>query len=367
MTTHAVRFLLFITCGLSALVSYGQTSSSADLANTNLDTAIAAETPLDWRSLDYHLARSFLTPSGERAKAINHLGMETQPASGGGYLITAALEGYPAHTAGLRRGDVILEIDGNPFHPVLSFNPDAEEQSFVANDTPVTLAYRRDEALLSTRLTPIFESLYDSYRSATLNSVLSFAAGNKVIGYLRLWALTRQTADLTTLRLVLASLKDTDGLILDLRNSHGFLAAEHIDFFRASRSDFLTVSLGQNRTAPHLLPVRTRDESLRAYRRPIAILVDDSTRGAGELLAYQLAKLERVITLGEATPGRLGQRFLNESGELVYRRNSELRVDGQPFEGVGLTPKRAAPYPVDQTSRSDPQFQLAVNVLMGVI
>ena len=217
-----------------------------------------------------------------------------------------------------------------------------------------------------------------------------------MIGYVRLWALTRETGDLVTLSQLLQSLHDTDGIVLDLRNSYGYLASEHIDLFRASRSDFLSISLvgkpNSNAIEPEqnrLLPARQRDDSLRAYRKPIAILIDSSTRGAAELLAYQLAKLDRVTTVGEPTLGRLGRyqrgggvetlvenagenldKNLNESldgGVLDYSAADRVLIDGNVFEGIGVKPKRNAPFPFETVSRGDPQFQVAVNVLMGVI
>ena len=206
--------------------------------------------------------------------------------------------------------------------------------------------------------------------------MLSFAAGNKVIGYVRLWALTRETGDLITLAKLIKSLHDTDGIVLDLRNSHGYLASGHIDFFRTSRSDFLSISqsgqsekAGTNREQRRLLPDRPRDDALRAYRKPIAILIDRSTRGAAELLAYQLAKLDRVTTVGEATLGRLGSYVSDSSGEKVleYSAAYSTLIDGEPFEGVGIKPKRSVSFPYESISRNDPQFQVAVNVLMGVI
>jgi C-terminal processing protease CtpA/Prc len=247
------------------------------------------------------------------------------------------------------------------------------EGDFRPHSALAELTYKRGATVLTARVEPVFESLYDSYRSATLNSVLSFAAGNKVIGYVRLWALTRETGDFVTLSQLLQSLHDTDGIVLDLRNSYGYLASEHIDLFRASRSDFLSISLvgkpNSNAIEPEqsrLLPARQRDDSLRAYRKPIAILIDSSTRGAAELLAYQLAKLDRVTTVGEPTLGRLG-RFQRRGGILDYSAADRVLIDGNVFEGIGVKPKRNAPFPFETVSRGDPQFQVAVNVLMGVI
>jgi len=381
------RFSLCVFAAAFLLLGANYSAAADPESLTSLDTA-------------FYRVQSFDTKAGARPVAINHLGIETKQAADGGYLITAALEGYPAHAAGLERGDIVLHIDGADFHPVLSLNPRAMEGEFRPHSALAELAYKRGATVLTARVEPVFESLYDSYRSATLNSVLSFAAGNKVIGYVRLWALTRETGDFVTLSQLLQSLHDTDGIVLDLRNSYGYLASEHIDLFRASRSDFLSISLAgkpnSNAIEPEqnrLLPARQRDDSLRAYRKPIAILIDSSTRGAAELLAYQLAKLDRVTTVGEPTLGRLGRyqrgggvetlvenpaenagenldKNLNESldgGVLDYSAADRVLIDGNVFEGIGVKPKRNAPFPFETVSRGDPQFQVAVNVLMGVI
>ena len=324
--------------------------------------------------LGYHRVSSMQAAAGAEPQALNHLGIETRPASGRGHLVTAALEGYPAHAAGIERGDVILTLDGDAFQPVLSLNPDARGGRFRPQHTSVEVTVRRGGASdAETRraiLEPVFESLHDSYRTATANSLLRFAAGNKVIGYLRLWALTRATDDLITLRRLVGSLRDTDGIVLDLRNSQGYLDAEHIDLFRASRSDFLAIEGTPEDRARLIGTQLSRAESLRAYRRPIAILVDGSTQGAGELLAYQLGKLERITTVGTATPGRLGSysaESLAEAGRLLYVAPQGLRIDGRAFEGIGLSPEREVAFPYEQVTRSDPQFQAAVTLLLGVI
>ena len=354
------RFSLCVFAAAFLLLGANYSAAADPESLTSLDTA-------------FYRVQSFDTKAGAKPVAINHLGIETKQAADGGYLITAALEGYPAHAAGLERGDIVLHIDGADFHPVLSLNPRAMEGEFRPHSALAELTYKRGATVLTARVEPVFESLYDSYRSATLNSVLSFAAGNKVIGYVRLWALTRETGDFVTLSQLLQSLHDTDGIVLDLRNSYGYLASEHIDLFRASRSDFLSISLvgkPNSNAIEHernrLLPARQRDDSLRAYRKPIAILIDSSTRGAAELLAYQLAKLDRVTTVGEPTLGRLG-RYQRRGGVLDYSAADRVLIDGNVFEGIGVKPKRKAPFPFETVSRGDPQFQVAVNVLMGVI
>ena len=345
--------------------------------------------------LAFYRLRSFAAPGAEARLPINHLGIEGEWTSDGGYRITAALESYPAHEAELRRGDVIETMNGEAFHPVFSLNPALRRgasEAVAAWSEPVTLGYRRGEQGFETRVTPVFETLFDSYRTATANSVLRLAAGNKIIGYVRLWALSRSTGDLLQLKQLVAALADTDGIVLDLRNSAGYLHSLHIDLFRASRSDYLQIASMSADTQPsvqHLLLTEPRDSELGAYRRPVAILIDSSTRGSAALLAHQLGKLARITTVGTTTSAQFGFYELGrdalegtspnkESQKNATREEAiaqayryvpadELLVDGIMLEGRGVEPERANDYPFAQTSRVDPQFQLAVDILMGVI
>ena len=79
--------------------------------------------------LAFYRLRSFAAPGAEARLPTNHLGIEGEWTSDGGYRITAALESYPAHEAELRRGDVIETMNGEAFHPVFSLNPELRRSS----------------------------------------------------------------------------------------------------------------------------------------------------------------------------------------------------------------------------------------------
>ena len=89
-------------------------------AQNSENTAITADT------LEYYLVQAFQAPTAKDRMALNHIGIEVQAAVEG-FLVTASLEGYPAHQAGIERGDRILRVDENPFHPVFSFNAKGRE------------------------------------------------------------------------------------------------------------------------------------------------------------------------------------------------------------------------------------------------
>ena len=318
--------------------------------------------------LQYYLMQAFHADSAENRRPLNHIGIQVQP-SATGYLVTAVLEGYPAHLAGINRGDVIHSVDTLPYHPVYSFNTAAGGPGgFPQSNTSYEITWRRNDSTLSANLIPVYENLYDSYRSATLNSIQVFPSGNKLVGYVRLWGFSRSSNDLASFRQILAEFDDCDGLIIDLRNAYGFLAQQHLDLLFPSRQRRFQLGgvITEHVDLSHVESAPGDDY----FQKPIAVLLNSATEGGAELLAYQLAKLERVITVGEATPGRIGdyrQASAAESAGLEYRPAVETLIDGRVFESSGVQPQQVVPYPFSQSSRGDPQYQAALLTLLGII
>lgn len=320
--------------------------------------ALAQSEDLQPDQLDYYLQQALNAPSAEQRYALNHIGIQVVREAQG-YRVSAVLEDYPAQQAGLYRGDLLLSADGEDFHPVYSFNQASQAPDrFQADSTAVQLTVRRGDNQLQLSVVPVFENLFDSYRSATVSSIQRFPSGNKTVGYLRLWVLSRNSNDLISYQRLFAELEGTDGLILDLRDCIGFLDREQLELVYRGASNLFSgfQDDSYDRSAP---------QSVHAYRNPIALLINNRTRGGAELFAYQLDRLTRVVTLGESTAGKIGTWQATDSG--LHYAPSSTAIDGATFEGKGHTPENELPYPVSQAGRVDPQFQTAMDLLMGII
>lgn len=389
MFRFLVRFaLLFVGIGLihSVALSQAAPSQNTDSPNTdspNIDSPNinrqVLENPapgnssverehLDRSQLSYYLIQAFQAKSASSRLPLNHIGIQVQQREQG-YLVTAVLEDYPAHRAGISRGDWIRSVDGNAYHPVYSFNEiNAEATEFSSAEVSVELVFERNASTTTVQITPRFENLYDSYRTATVNSTLQFSSGNKVIAYVRLWGLSRNGNDLSSFAKLIREHRNSDGLILDLRNSFGYLGTELLDLLLANRRSFFSTAQAINDdNSLTLNHPRARNDH---YSRPIAILVNAQTQSGAELFAYQLAKQERVITVGDSTAGKIGHYLpVDEarSPTLLYVPALETLIDGTVFEARGVTPEQAVDYPFTQSSRSDPQFETAVSLLLGII
>ena len=61
-------------------------------------------------TLEQLLVQSFHANINAERVVLNHIGVEAVEVSNG-YLVTAVLEGYPAHAVDIRRGDIIEKAD----------------------------------------------------------------------------------------------------------------------------------------------------------------------------------------------------------------------------------------------------------------
>jgi len=326
------------------------------------DQSDSGEEEIAASSQEYFLLQSF--HSGNR-KPLNHLGLLAQR-SELGYSVSAVLDGFPAQQAGLRRGDLLVSIDGFRYHPVLSLNPQFGDGNPATRTTgEIVLEYSRNGSSVTVSMQPVHGNLFDAYRTATLNSAQQFSNGNKLIGYVKLWSLDRSTDGIRWFHQLLDSLAHCDGLILDLRDSYGFIDANHIDRFFSSRNSLFELA-GEN---PDLWQQRQPERtSTSTNGRALVVLQNGGTRGGLELFSYQLAKLQRVVSVGETTSGKAGQVSYNtETGSITYLPQPEVRVDGLQLEANGIDSEVEVPYPLDQSLAVDPQLDAAVLALMEII
>lgn len=310
----------------------------------------------------YFLLQAFHTRLPSSRLAIHHLGVLAEEVDRS-YYVSAVLDGFPAQQAGLRRGDRLDSINGEPFQPILSLNPQiGDGRNADPASRQVNLTFTRNGAVQNTILRTVYGNLYDAYRSATLSSLQQFSNGNKVIGYVKLWSVDRSTDSLETFRQVFQSLAHCDGLIIDLRDSYGFISAEHLDWFFASRNSFLQLE-GENPDLWRQLQVERQSDDY--YDRAMVVMQNHGTRGGMELFGYQLGKLQRVVSLGETTMGKAGQvTYNNRDGSIEYLAGNHITVDGIKLESNGFHPEQSVDYPLTDSRVSDPQFDAAMMTLM---
>jgi C-terminal processing protease CtpA/Prc len=337
-------------------------STSAQQENTG-DTV--TEISIDKDSLDYYLLQAVSANKPQQRLKLNHIGLITI-SDDQGFIVSSVLDGYPAQAVGLRAGDRIDTVDDSPFHPLWSFNSQSENaEGFLPNDSMHKIEFDRNGMKQTVSIVSVFENLYDSYRSATLNSRQEFNSGNKVIGYLKLWSVSRSTNDLITFKSLIDSLSHCDGLILDLRDGYGFIEAEHLDQFFPSRTSYFDFRSEVSEVWRTEQAARQSDDY---YGKAMVVIQNKGTRSGLELFSYQLATLQRVVSLGEQTAGSLGTLLVDSrNNDLRYQADVETAVDELNIETEGLAPEQQIEFTLDESLATDPQFEAAVSTLMAIM
>ncbi|MBN1910728.1 MAG: S41 family peptidase [Pirellulales bacterium] len=217
--------------------------------------------------------------------------------------VVSPLFGSPACEAGVRAGDRIVKIDGKSTQG-LSLE-DAVERMRGPRGTPVTLTVIHPGEKKPIDLTIVREMVHsDTVRGDTRNPDGSwnyFLEGHDRIGYLRIVAFTNNTP--SEMRKAIGWLLEHNmqGLVLDLRQNPGGMFDEAVQICD------MFVSSGV------IVTTRRRGKICDTYRAhaadtfpdfPMAVLVDQHSASASEILAACLQDAGRAVIVGQQSYGK---------------------------------------------------------------
>ena len=263
----------------------------------------------------------------------------------------------PAARAGLRRGDIVLAVDGVDVEGM----PLEEVIGMIKGPagTDVTLKILRQGEAAP------FEVTITRARIEVASVTGEMRADG--LAYVRVSIFGDHTAE--ELDGVLDGLlaQKPRGLILDLRgNGGGYLLAAQEVLGRFMRSGVATYRADRegNRT-----PLGVVGGGARAFDLPMVVLVDGGSASASEIVAGALQDSGRAILIGEQTFGKgsIQNVFgLADGSSLRVTVAHWLTPNGQQIQGHGLTPDIVAPRtPEDYAAERDPQLDTAVAYLLG--
>ncbi|HEV2472258.1 MAG TPA: S41 family peptidase, partial [Chthonomonadales bacterium] len=253
--------------------------------------------------------------------------------------------GGPAEKAGIQVGDELGMPDGSPFTSVGAFRGSAsvrilDRRGPTGSDRSVLVAPDRINAL-------------QAFLQATVQSVRIMSINRKRIGYIHLWTMGSPAFRRALDNAVTGRLKNTDGLILDLRDGYGGEPLGYGDIFFGPQ-----ISLDTRERSGSV------SRSITAYSQPMVALINHGTRSAKEFLCYQLRKTRRADLVGTPTAGAFlgAQIFPIPPDGLVELPVVSLRVDGVRLEGRGVAPDLDVP-PTGIYTSNDRQLLRAEEIL----
>ncbi|MEM9977182.1 MAG: S41 family peptidase [Cyanobacteria bacterium P01_D01_bin.2] len=267
--------------------------------------------------------------------------------------VKAVLDGSPAAAAGLQRGDQILSVAGQPFHPIQSFQA----------DRPVELQVQLSPDPNSQRTITVTPRLYDGltmFLDAMDDSVDVVEKAGKQIGYIHIWSYAGdQYQEKLQTELLYGRLKNKDARVLDLRDGWGGAPPTALHIYTA-RGPSLT-SIGRDRT-----PSTYHSQ----WEKPVVMVVNEGSRSAKEILAYGFQQYDIGPVVGTTTAGAVtaGRAFLMPDKSLLYVAVADVYLDETVrLEGVGVTPDVVVPAPLAYVQGADPQKERAIAVALGIL
>lgn len=280
---------------------------------------------------------------------------------------------FPADRAGIRRGFRITRIDGRdvdqlraeykrkrggfPLREEIERVRAAVDQLGGIPDTELTLevvdqAGKTRELKLTRQVRPANEVV--EFESRTLRSN---------IGYLRFSIFFGDVLEKT--KQALRQLRDTDGLILDLRGNPG--GAGDLTGAIANLLSAGPGSLGSSKSRYGERQNAYPGSGPDAYRGRVAILVDEMTGSAAEVFSGGLQSNHRATVLGATTAGAALPSLVKvlPTGAALLHAVADFRTsDGTVLEGRGVLPDiRVKPSRRSWIEGRDPALEEAIDFL----
>jgi carboxyl-terminal processing protease len=274
-------------------------------------------------AVEYDLLKS------QTSRSYSGIGLTVEP-SRAGLVVTSALVG-PAREAGVRRGDLIVRIEGHPAGK-LTFN---QALTLIKGDqgTVVHLTVRRAHGQ-RLRVTVVRQEI----AVPSLRTRLVELRGTK-IGYIRLVSFPDAAA--VRIRQATESLvqRGAKGIVLDLRDNPGGLltqAVRTVSVFLDEGVVCTVAGLHQEETAYEVIGEA-------AYPSlPLVVAVNHGSASASEIVAAALQDHERAIVIGHRTYGKASVQSIRplSGGTALKLTTAMYRTPaGRDLTGEGVYPE----------------------------
>ena len=241
--------------------------------------------------------------------------------------IIAPITGSPAEEAGIRAGDIVLEVEGEPVDDMtlnevvlLIRGPKGTAVEILVQHMdetePVTLSIIRDEIKLSS----VYYELMDD------------------IAYIHISNFSERTNEELTPVIEEIEEDSAKGIVLDLRSNPGGLLDSVVDVTSRFVDDGYVLFSEDNKGNRKSYAVTDSGEKTDL---PMAILTDNFTASASEVLSGALQDFDRAVVIGTVTYGKGSVNTLHtlKDGSGVYITTHRwLTPDGRLIEGKGITP-----------------------------
>ena len=245
----------------------------------------------------------------------------------GNAVIEEPYEGMPAAEVGLRKGDVILSIDG---------------ESMVGKDNAyVSQRLRGDigstfELRVRRPSTGKILKLKITRRAIQMPAVPYYGIRPEGVGYINLSQFTEGCAKQVRRAYLEMKQKGIKGLVLDLRGNGGGSEQEAVSIVNMFVGPGITIASNRGKTERVNHDFKTTVEPIDTVM-PIVVLVNGNTASSSEITSGALQDLDRAVILGTRTYGKgLAQMSLDVpyNGQLKLTTNKYYIPSGRCIQAI---------------------------------
>ncbi len=208
-------------------------------------------------------------------------------------VISEPYEGFPAQKGGLKAGDILLEVDG-----VSVKDKETSDMSKILKGgagTELKIKYKRAEEI---------KEITIKREEIKIAEVPYFGMIDDEVGYVKLTSFTNTASK--NIGKALRTLKDSLGMkkvILDLRGNGGGLLHEAVNIvnFWVPKGELVVETKGRLETMNRSYKTQNNpfDETM-----PVAVLINDRSASASEIVSGSIQDLDRGIVIGERSFGK---------------------------------------------------------------
>ncbi len=244
--------------------------------------------------------------------------------------IMNALEDTPAWKAGVKAGDVIALIDGEPTANMTLDDAVKRMRGKAGSKIKLTIARKGEEKPIDLTLTRAI---------IKINSV-KYEMIDKNLGYIRLTQFQENSYKEMSNAVKELTKQGAKGLLIDLRNNGGGLLNEAVSI----ASIFLPI----NKT---VVFTRERDKQEKHYKTeavnvssrevPMVILVNEWSASASEIIAGAMQDYKRAVIVGKSTFGKGSVQSiipLTDGSAVRLTTSRYYTPNGVSIQGVGIKP-----------------------------
>lgn len=203
--------------------------------------------------------------------------------------VISAYKGTPAYKAGIKNGDCIVKIDGKEYSAktladAVVYMKGAKEKKSLEKE--LTLTIERNGEMFECKLKREKIDLY-KVESEVIDGIC----------YIRYSGFTQQATD--DVEKILKSLKDVDGIVIDVRDNPGgelYSAIKMCDLFMDDERIIYTVD--KNGKKKEYFAEKGKCDL------PVAIIVNGSSASSSEIFAGSMQANKRAVIVGEKTYGK---------------------------------------------------------------